>query len=325
MNFSSLLNACGAPIWTAENGCCNSNAPDPFLDKGSINSPPSGSAGSFSSTLGDLMRGHPDQRSRVDPITAAEKGDVQAIADILEASSLDERMAVEALKAVYMLAPDRDDPLHQVRRQQLGDAGACEALPVVMKTHMANADVQEQGCIALWNLARDPVNASRMAEAGACTVLPCCMCAHRTSLIVQVNALIATINLARDRRSVSQLTASGACAASMSAMQSHQKVRDVQYWGCRCITNLACDNPTAQRAFGESGGCETVTRAMRMFAEDKDLQEMGLYAMLHLAKDVDNRDRLQLTGRELITAILDKSEPSEKLAQAAHDLRQILK
>lgn len=111
---------------------------------------------------------------------------------------------------------------------------SCQSIPRVMKFNASSPSVQLEGafiamwlywlltpgtgCIAIWNLARDRVNASRIAEAEGSQVIvtamtqhikhldlqaspPSCswyaVCPQVQPLPLQVNALMAVINLAR--------------------------------------------------------------------------------------------------------------------------------
>jgi len=255
---------------------------------------------------------------------AVERGDCERVAACVAGAEDDPMLAVAALEGCFAVAPERDSPEDQLRRQQLGDAGACEAIPHMMYVHLDKHDVQEGGCRAIWNLARDSVNAARMAEAGACKVVPAAMRAHPFSRRLQENALLALINLSRTPRSVAQIVNAGAPARVATCMKNHEKEPVIQQWACQTILNLgACSDP-AVRLFGEVGGCEAVMTAMRNYPNEQSLQLMGLRAMRHLAKSKANRERLQAAGLQLIQEADKLHSSVEGVVEAAKEAREAL-
>src|SRR5690606_28413739 len=91
--------------------------------------------------------------------------DFSIVVEILKTAA-NARVAEEGCRIVNMLTLDDDDDDNQA---ELGRLGACDAVVKALKRFGAeNANVVEQGCGAVWNLAVDDDNKKELGRVGAC-------------------------------------------------------------------------------------------------------------------------------------------------------------
>jgi hypothetical protein len=119
---------------------------------------------------------------------------------ILRQSTGDGALAAAACDRVYWLAQNRLVlRFSRLRKDELGAAGAVQAVVVALNAHRGDEYVQGAGCRALGSLVNDHEGNQAAAEAaGAVRAVVDALHAHHTSKAVQANGCEALVALAKD-------------------------------------------------------------------------------------------------------------------------------
>jgi predicted hotdog family 3-hydroxylacyl-ACP dehydratase len=160
---------------------------------------------------------------------------------------------VEVLcKVVFNLTRDAEN------RGRIAAAGGNDRVVQAMAAHVGVAGVQEQGCVALWNLAANNAeNKNRIAAAGGIDRVVQAMAAHVGVAEVQKRGCGALWKLAdNNAENQERIAAAGGIDRVVQAMAAHVGVEGVQEQGCEALWNLA-ENAENQERIAAAGAAST--------------------------------------------------------------------
>lgn len=150
----------------------------------------------------------------------------------------------------------------------------------VMRAHLANVEVQEAGCAALWSLAEaDQQNTGAVRGTGAADVVCRAMEKHPRSIPLQAvgcSALLCFCTMGNSE----EVTQAGGVEAVMCALRLHGTVLPIQECGIEAVGILARSSQDTLNAVMQSGAEEVVNAAMRTrFPSHEGIQRVGRVAL----------------------------------------------
>ena len=178
-------------------------------------------------------------------------------------------------------------------------AGGYEMVVVqMMAKHLQDVRVQQQGCVALHDLAADEVGRLRLHGLGGIESALAAMGAHPQASAVQSWALAALWNLSWTTDSQTRIAEEGGIEHVATAMKNHPASEAVQENACWAIINIAWhdDNKYALEGLGV---IELVLKAMAAYPVSSGVQESACGALSVLAEEARLVKRIKsLSGVE---------------------------
>ena len=174
-----------------------------------------------------------------------------------------------------------------------------------MKEHVWNADVQEEACSILAQLAMINEMDKGIREAGGVEAILTGMRQHKSDANVQERGCSALNTLARggndeNRKKIAEL---GGIDVVREAMQQHEKVENIQLQGCWVLRNLVLNDEIAKKVV-IAGGIDLILRAMKEHPSVPDVQLHGCWAVANLATHIDEKGKKEIVRAGAIDAIL---------------------
>jgi hypothetical protein len=160
-----------------------------------------------------------------------------------------------------------------------------EVIVSAMAAHSNVSKVQELGCGALWNLARNDANSVSIATNHGIEAIMSAMAANSDVSKVQEWGCLALGTLARNDANSVSIAAKYGIEAILSAMTAHINESMVQEEGCLALSNLACGNHANCVSIAAKHGIEAIVSAMTAHSNDSTVQEVGCDALGTLACD----------------------------------------
>lgn len=138
------------------------------------------------------------------------------------------------------------------------------------------ATVQELGCCALGNLARDCHEAqARILEIGGVESVISAMQAHRIVANVQIGACRALSEFAENPDGRAAITNAGGVEAVVSCLREHMLVANVALEACAVLRKMVQDSVEVIARIKTSEGAQAIVRAMAAFSSVGQLQQHG--------------------------------------------------
>jgi len=148
--------------------------------------------------------------------------------------------------------------------------------------------VQERGCGALANLARDNgANGVSIAEAGGIPMILDAIRQHPNVPGVQERGCDVIVQLAfNNDANIVSIAKAGGIHVILDAIKQHANVTSVQERGCAAIGNLGI-NTAVRISFAKAGGITMLLDAMRQHVNVPSVQERGCAAIVNLGLNDD--------------------------------------
>ena len=128
-------------------------------------------------------------------------------------------------------------------------AGGIQVILKAMTAHAGHTGVNEYGCRAFENLARNSdANRVTIAAAGAILVIMKAMTSHAGHAGVNEFGCWAIANLAANAANQFTITAAGAIPVILKTMTAHAGHAGVNEQGCRALGRMVCSDPAIQQA-----------------------------------------------------------------------------
>ena len=150
-------------------------------------------------------------------------------------------------------------------REAVAAKGGIGAVISAMDGHASSVGVQQQGCLALSNLARS--DKLEVGEGGIEAVVRAVE-AHAAIKEVQKEGCRVLWLLTKNAENRVAFVAKGAIEVVMRAMEANKHSLVVQEAGCGALANLAIDDDT-RTAVVVRGGIEAVVKAMAANSEER--------------------------------------------------------
>ena len=199
--------------------------------------------------------------------------------------------ACEALKLIDNFEREKEVAV------QLGKEVRIEVILSKMNAYRLNGQIQQQGCIALSNLAAENDDErKKIAGEGGIRVILNAMKEHAKDVKVQENGCAALRNLAfANVGNQKTIAKEGGIKVILNAMREHSKDVKVQEKGCAALWNLAC-NGDNKKTIAKEGGIKVILNAMKRNAKHVKVQEKGCGALWKLSCNVDNEKAIAKLG-----------------------------
>ena len=163
-------------------------------------------------------------------------------------------------------------------------ADGVSAILAVMRRFPHDAELQEQACGVLCNLAHKNVDRKLLiASAGGAAMIVEAMRLHLQHVGVQKWGCWAITNLAASPNVQKAVNDAGCLERVLFAMRHHLSSFRVQERGCRALRNLSHKNNDIKLAIFKAGGAECVLAGMRYHPTHPDIQEQGCAVLWNLA------------------------------------------
>ena len=191
--------------------------------------------------------------------------------------SVEQRAQEQAIQLLHQLADG------QLDSELWRASGAVDAICTAMASNPAASSMQETGCLALGQLARqDSDLQSHIASAGGVVRILASLRTHTTLAVLVVEAIRALRHVLEDHTAnIDSFSATDGIAILLSAMQAHPTVPAVQIQGCRLIGALAVAEGSAL-LMAHLGGVAIIEAAMQTFLSDASVQEQACSALCAL-------------------------------------------
>ena len=243
---------------------------------------------------------------------------------------------------------------HTLLRHPRGDPGpppdmTPQGIVAAMRAPAAQADVVEDGCLALWSLAyKNGATSEEIVQAGGIEAIVEGMMHEPNTAAVQELCTAALWNLAIDgwwleenpnppsppsecapptQRRVSaseSIVSAGGIEAVARAMQLHGNNLGVVEAGCGALHFLS-DDPDHWARLATSGGVDALLTALENFQESAAILEASMGALWQLAIDDSARELIADRGAKRLAQVAAQRFPNEpKLQQNAAGLQQLL-
>ena len=82
----------------------------------------------------------------------------------------------------------------------------------------------------------------------------------------------------------------------MENLRKYLEDRDVFYYGCGVLRNLAFNAAENQSKFGEAGICPLLVEILRKYIGDRDVIDQGCGALMNLALNAENKSKFGEAG-----------------------------
>jgi len=194
-----------------------------------------------------------------------------------------------------------------------------EAILDCIRTHSTSASVQREACFALWQITHSSENAlAKVAEGDGSKLVLDSMRRHRKDAEVQAGGLGLLWNLIQSEDNTRQIEREQGIDVVIAAMHNFETL-DVQKGGCAAIWALAELRGNYREGIARAGGVPAVVKAMRIFAEDNELQDWASNALYHLSENDSCRKRIVESDCILVVLqqILGKKERMACTMEAA--------
>ncbi|CAN0031339.1 unnamed protein product [Scytosiphon promiscuus] len=210
---------------------------------------------------------------------------------LLEKPGPDRMAEVAKLAAVENLQP--------FMGSGLGQAGACDAVAVVMAMFPEHRFIQVEACRAVEALADgNEENVHLLGEADCCQLVEKALDRFPNDPSIQTQGCRAVTNLFNGEANIRKLGQGRACELVTEALRKFPKDADVQIEACGAVANLANNSKSNRVKLGRrAGACSLVTKCMATFPDNIDVQHAACVAVGNLAnRHVENKKRLGTAG-----------------------------
>ena len=264
------------------------------------------------------------------------------VANVREAATRLHMLSVDAKAGRAAMAREKANEIESYRQQAMARESAktstsskaaiesikeakyrnnVNAIIETMKLNVADADVQEQACLALRDLterASLSENQTRIAQAGGIEAVLSAMKRHKNHADVQEYACRALINLSRIPDDQKRIGQAGGIEAVLRAMKRHENNAGVQEWACLALGNLSINDENESR-IGQAGGIEVVVSAMKRHENHADVQQWACRALINLSYDnSENKSRIaEAGGIEAVVSAMKRHENHAGLQEYA--------
>jgi hypothetical protein len=179
-----------------------------------------------------------------------------------------------------------------------------EAIVSAMTAHSNVSEVQEEGCLALGNLACNDTHGVSIAAKHGIEAVVSAMMAHSNLSKVQEEGCGALVNLVcNSNANCVSVAAKHGIDAIVSAMTVHSNVSEVQELACLALGNLARSNSANCILIAAKNGIEAIVSAMTVHSNVAQVQEWGCLALGGLAYKND-ANCISIAARHGIEAIV---------------------
>jgi hypothetical protein len=160
----------------------------------------------------------------------------------------------------------------------------------------SSAEVQEQGCLLLVDLASiSDENRTAIARAGGIVAVLAWMVAHRSIAGVQQEGCAALANLALNVENKTAIAMAGGIETVVLAMGAHRSIAGMQEQGCLVLEVLG-RNKENTPLIASAGGIEAVVAGMITHPSIPGVQQEGCAALANLARNEENRTAMAMSG-----------------------------
>jgi hypothetical protein len=203
--------------------------------------------------------------------------------------------------------------------KKIGDIGGIEVILKGMQKYESDANIQEQGCAVLCNIARDD-NIVKIGNLGGIEVMLNGMKKHKSNANVQEKGFAALSNLAIDDNLDMKIISLGGIEVILNGMKTHENADNVFRSGCMALRNLTCNIATAE-GVGHLGGIQVILNGMKKFENIADIQEQGCGVLRNLVAENNCINRvivINLGGIEVIFNALEKHESDAEVQEEGY-------
>ena len=172
--------------------------------------------------------------------TAKEQNNMSTIVVLMLSHISTSQVQEQGCRALTDLSRGFDD-----NKVSIATAGGIAAIVNGMKAHRVHPGVQENGCLALSNLAANSDNQVSIAKAGGIVTIVSGMEVHRDHAGVQKYGCWALTSLAFNSINRVPIANAGGIAAIVSGMEVHRDHDGVQKYGCMALNNLSFNSRVA--------------------------------------------------------------------------------
>ena len=164
-----------------------------------------------------------------------------------------------------------------------------------MRQHSQNAEVQQQGCNCLYNLAYVPDNKVKIREEGGIEVILEALRQHSGHAMVQQHGCNALGSLAfSNADNKVKIGEEGGIEVIVEALRQHSGHAGVQEQGCLALACLANEGNIAA-----AGGIEAILQAMRQHPTHANVQEYGCWSLGNIGwSDPQLQKQIKQAGAE---------------------------
>ena len=188
-------------------------------------------------------------------------------------------VATAACKALFQLSSIDDN-----NDSKIACAGGCKIILEAMRAHKTVADVQEQGCRALKNLAATDEAKKSISHEGGIQVILDAMRHHTQQQHVTEHACQALINLVADNYDNKRVLADqGGIRLLLQTMAAHRQRAEIQHYACRLLLSLTYNNPDLKHKVVAEQGIEEILDTMQAHESHVGVQEMACGALDNIA------------------------------------------
>jgi len=199
----------------------------------------------------------------------------------------------------------------------IAEAGSITAVVAALQQHPTHAEVQQNGCRALCNLALNAENTVAIAEAGGIAAIVAALQQHPTNadlqvycwhllqrsgqelleaLFIEPEDFLSELDGLKDRKNVHCI---------VEGMRIHCNHSGVQEQGCGILWNLT--KASHQLAVTQAGGIAVLVEALKKHHENANVQAQGCGALQILALITENRVAIaQADGIVAVVAALQE-------------------
>eukprot|EP00953_Heterococcus_sp_UTEX-ZZ885_P036668 18872-Heterococcus_DN1.PRE.1 len=211
-------------------------------------------------------------------------------------------------------------------RTAMGNDGACEVLPKVIRTYINISDtlIVEYACDIVQNLALDnDNNRVKLGDAGACKLLVKVAKTHSNNTVVLIAVYEAIGQLAYlNKANGDELNWAKLHVGVINAIRLYMNNAELVEAGCAVLIRLSCHGTTEMKTtMGNDGACDIPLKVITRYINNADtlIVQFACKIVRHLTHDNDsNRVRMGDAGAcELLAGVLKVYTGSETITEAA--------